>query len=117
MSSQVQRSSLWPSPGDLRGAANSRWPLDPSTERAKRTYRSLDLDLVLAVSVIEVQRLIHDQDSLDWVGQNEGVVFVSSLFVVVGVVVEFGGGEGRVSARFARTGRPASVQTELTTME
>ena len=43
------------------------------------TYRRLNLDLVLAIAVVVVERLVHHQDALDGVAENEGVVVVAAL--------------------------------------
>ena len=50
-----------------------------ATPRTNNTYRRLNLDFVLAFSVIVIERLIHDENPLDWIGQYERVVLVAAL--------------------------------------
>lgn len=43
------------------------------------TYRRLDLNFKFALPMVVVESLVHDQDSLNWIGQDEGVVLVAAL--------------------------------------
>lgn len=55
------------------------WITCRRTKKEKDAYRSLNLNFEFTNAVIVVERLVYNQNSFDWIGQDERIVFVASL--------------------------------------